>query len=69
MRLSARNILEGTVLEVRRGVTTAHVKLQLAGGAVITAAITNDAVDELDLKPGDTASAVVKASDVMIGKA
>jgi len=68
MRLSARNVLTGKVLEVRKGATTAHVRLELAGGAVITASITNEAVEELDLKPGDQASAVVKASDVMIGK-
>ena len=68
MKLSARNVLAGKVIEVRKGATTAHVKLELAGGAVVTAAITNEAVEELDLKPGDTASAIVKASDVIIGK-
>ena len=68
MRLSARNVLAGEVLEVRKGATTAHVRLELAGGAVITSSITNEAVEELGLKPGDQASAVVKASDVMIRK-
>ena len=67
MRLSARNVLAGKVLDVTKGATTAHIKLELAGGAVITASITNEAVDELGLKVGDKASAVVKASDVMIG--
>ncbi|ONG58973.1 transporter [Pseudoroseomonas deserti] len=69
MKLSARNVLPGKVLEVRKGATTAQVKLQLDGGAIVTAAITNEAVDELALAPGDVASAIVKASDVIIGKA
>jgi len=68
MRLSARNVLAGKVIEVKKGATTAHVKLELNGGAVVTAAITNEAVEELGLKVGDMASAVIKASDVMIGK-
>lgn len=58
MKLSARNVLAGRVLEVRKGATTAHVKLELAGGAAITASVTNEAVDELGLQ----------ASDVMVGK-
>ena len=58
----------GKVVEVKKGATTAHVRLELPGGAVITASVTNDAVDELGLKAGDQAYAVVKASDVMVGK-
>jgi molybdopterin-binding protein len=69
MKLSARNVLAGTVSAVTRGQTTAHVKITLPGGAVITASITNEAVDALDLKEGDEASAIVKASDVIVGKA
>ena len=67
MRLSARNRLKGKVVEVTRGQTTAHVRIDI-GGIGITASITNEAVDELGLKPGDEAYAVVKASDVMVGK-
>lgn len=67
MKLSARNILPGTVIAVTKGATTAHVRIQLADGVVVTAAITNEAVEELGLKPGMQASAVVKASDVMVG--
>jgi molybdopterin-binding protein len=67
MRLSARNRLKGKVVEVTKGQTTAHVRIDI-GGTVITASITNEAVDELGLKPGDGAYAVVKASDVMVGK-
>ena len=66
MRLSARNILSGTVLEVTKGATTSHVKIDLGAGAVVTASITNEAVDELGLAAGMKASAVIKASDVMV---
>ena len=67
MRISARNRLKGRVVEVTKGATTAHVKIDV-GGTAVTAAITNEAVDELGLKVGDEAYAVVKASDVMVGK-
>jgi molybdopterin-binding protein len=65
MKLSARNVLSGTVKAVTKGATTAHVELTV-GGAVITAAITNEAVEELGLRPGMQASAVIKASDVIV---
>jgi molybdopterin-binding protein len=65
MKLSARNQLRGRILTVTRGATTSHVRLDV-NGAVLTASITNEAVDELDLKPGQDAYAVIKASDVMI---
>jgi molybdopterin-binding protein len=67
MRLSARNVLPGTIVEVKKGTTTAHVRIDVGNGVVVTAAITNEAVDELALAPGMKASAVVKASDVMVG--
>jgi molybdopterin-binding protein len=68
MKLSARNVLTGKVTEVIRGATTSHVKINV-GGAVVTASITNEAVDDLALKAGDSASAIIKASDVIVGKA
>ena len=68
MRLSARNVFPGRVLEVRRGQTPATVKIDVGSGMVITASITNEAVDDLALKPGDTASAVIKATEVIVGK-
>jgi molybdopterin-binding protein len=68
MRLSARNQLKGKVVEVAKGATTAHVRIDVGGGTVVTAAITNEAVDDLQLKVGDQAYAVVKASDVMVGE-
>jgi molybdopterin-binding protein len=67
MKLSARNILEGKVVDVTKGATTSHVKIDI-GGRIITASITNEAVDDLGLKKGDTASAIIKASDIIVGK-
>jgi molybdopterin-binding protein len=69
MRLSARNRIPGKVVEVKKGATTAHVRLEIAPGQVITSSITNEAVDELGLRAGGEAIAVIKASDVMIGVA
>lgn len=67
MKLSARNQIKGTIVEIRKGVTTAHVRLDIGGGVIITSSITNEAVDELQLAEGQVALAVIKASDVMIG--
>jgi molybdopterin-binding protein len=66
MKLSARNQLKGKVVEVRKGATTAHVRIDL-GGQIATASITNDAVDELKLEKGKTAYAIIKATSVMVG--
>ena len=66
MKLSARNQLKGTVKSVTKGQTTAHVEIDV-GGLVLTASITNEAVESLGLKVGQPAYAVVKASDVLIG--
>jgi molybdopterin-binding protein len=67
MKLSARNVLEGTVKEVKEGVTTAHVVIDIGGGRSVTASITMESATELGLKPGTRAYAVIKASDVMVG--
>jgi len=67
MKLSARNQIPGTVVEVRKGATTAHVVVEIAGGQRVVSSITNEAADELELAPGKPVLAVVKASDVMIG--
>ena len=66
MKISARNKLAGKIIEVTRGATTSHVRLEVSPGQVVTASITNEAVDELGLKAGIKAIAVIKASDVMI---
>jgi molybdopterin-binding protein len=66
MKLSARNQINGKIVEVRRGATTAHVRITIGNGVIVTSSITNEAVDELGLKVGDDAIAVIKASDVMV---
>jgi molybdopterin-binding protein len=66
MKISARNQFKGKILEVKKGATTAHVRIEIAPGKVMTSSITNEAADELGLKAGGTAIAVVKASSVMI---
>ncbi|MBV9115776.1 MAG: TOBE domain-containing protein [Acetobacteraceae bacterium] len=68
MKLSARNQIKGRVVAVQKGATTSHVRIEIGNGVVLTASITNEAVDELGLKQGDEATAVIKASDVMVGK-
>ncbi len=65
MKISARNQLKGTITEVVKGATTSHVKIDI-GGAIVTASITNEAVDELKLAKGQSAIAVIKASDVLV---
>jgi molybdopterin-binding protein len=66
MKISARNILKGQIVEVTKGATTSHVRIDIGGGAVVTASITNEAVADLGLAKGKQAYAVVKASDVMV---
>jgi molybdopterin-binding protein len=69
MRISARNQIKGKILEVKKGATTSHVRVDIAPGQVVTASITNEAVDDLGLKAGGAAIVVIKASDVMIAVA
>jgi molybdopterin-binding protein len=66
VKISARNILKGRIVEVKKGTTTAHVRIDV-GGQIVTASITNEAVDDLKLTAGQNAYAVIKASEVMIG--
>jgi molybdopterin-binding protein len=65
MKISARNQIKGKVVDIVKGATTSHVRIDI-GGAVVTASITNEAVDDLGLTKGQTAYAVIKASDVMV---
>jgi molybdate transport system regulatory protein len=67
LKLSARNQLRGAVQSVKRGAVNAEVSLMLAGGAVVTAVVTNDSVDALGLAEGSNAVAAFKASSVILG--
>ena len=67
MKLSARNQFKGKIVDVKKGTTTSHVRIDIGQGVIVTSSITNAAVEDLDLKTGDDAWAVIKASDVMIG--
>jgi molybdopterin-binding protein len=69
MKLSARNQIAGTIKTVKPGATTTHVTIEVSPTVMITASITNDAAVELGLAPGMAATAVIKASDVMVGVA
>jgi molybdopterin-binding protein len=68
MKLSARNQLKGRIVEITKGATTSHVRLDIGQGVIVTSSITNEAVADLGLAKGDEAWAIIKASDVMIGK-
>ena len=62
MKISARNALPGTIVDIKKGATTAHVRIDV-NGTTVTASITNESVDELGLRKGDSVHAIIKASD------
>ena len=66
MRLSARNQIKGTVVDVKKGATTSHIRVDIGGGQIMTSSITNEAVNDLGLAAGGKVTVVIKASDVMI---
>ena len=68
MKLSARNQIRGRITSVVRGQTTGHVHIDIGNGVTVHASITNEAIDDLALAVGDEATAVIKASDVMVAK-
>lgn len=67
MKLSARNQLTGTVKAITEGAVNDEVLIELPGGTVIASVITKGSVEALGLKVGAEATAVIKASDVMVG--
>lgn len=68
MKLSARNVLKGTVAGIEKGAVNAIVRIDIGGGVIVTSSVTNAAVDDLGLAVGEAAYAVIKASDVMVGR-
>jgi molybdopterin-binding protein len=68
MEISARNVFEGKIENVEVGIVMASVKIKIESPQLITAIITKESVEKLNLKPGDTASAIIKSTEVMVAK-
>jgi molybdopterin-binding protein len=68
MKLSARNQISGTIVSITPGAVNGSIKVDIGGGNIVTASITEEAIAELGLAEGETLTVIVKASDVMIGK-
>jgi len=68
LKISARNRLKGIVQEVDKGVVTAKIKIKIGDPVIVTAIISKEAVEDLDIKVGDRVEAVIKATEVMIAK-
>ena len=67
MKLSARNQLKGTIIDIQEGAVNGIVKLDIGGGNIISSTISMNAIKELELTVGKEAYAVIKATSVMIG--
>lgn len=68
MKMSARNMLKGKVEKVEVGAVMANVKIKIEDPDVITAIITKESVEQLEIKPGDAVVAIIKSTEVMVGK-
>ena len=67
MKISARNVLKGTVKKITPGSVNVEVAIEISEGVEVTSIITMESLRSLDLKEGDKAYAVIKASNIMIG--
>lgn len=68
MKISARNQISGTIVAILPGAVNGSIKVDIGGGNVVTANITEEAIADLALAVGDSVTVIVKASDVLIGK-
>ena len=68
MKLSARNQLEGKIVGVDKGAVMANIKIEVSEPNVITAVITKESADKLGLAEGDDVTAIIKSTEVIIGK-
>lgn len=68
MKISARNVIKGKIVEVKKGAVAAQVKVDIGGGNMLTSMITVDAVEDLSLDKGQEVSVVIKASEVMLAR-
>ena len=68
MKLSTRNQISGTIVSITPGAVNGSIKVDIGGGIIVTANLTEEAIADLGLVTGDTVTVIIKASDVMIGK-
>ena len=68
MKVSARNMIKGTVTDVKRGAVAAQVRVDIGGGNTITSMITVDSVDDLDISVGSEVTVMIKSTEVMLAK-
>lgn len=68
LKISARNQVKGKVTQIKKGVITAQVKIRIEAPATLTAVITKEAVQEMNIKRGDDVLAVIKATSIMVSK-
>jgi molybdopterin-binding protein len=68
MKLSARNVIKGKVVDVKSGPINARILVDIGGGNVISSVVTAEAVGDLDLAPGAEVSVVIKSSSVMLAR-
>ncbi|PKO97692.1 MAG: molybdenum-pterin-binding protein [Bacteroidetes bacterium HGW-Bacteroidetes-9] len=68
MKISARNQLKGIIREIKPGVVTAKLTIDIGGGNLLSSVITMDSIDDLNLKEDDEVFAIIKSTEVMIGK-
>jgi molybdopterin-binding protein len=66
MKLSARNALQGKVVEVKKGAVAAQVRVDIGGGNVVTSMVTVDAVNDLGIDVGSSVTVVIKSTEVML---
>lgn len=67
MKISARNQFKGTICDIKEGAVNGHVTIQLDDGSKVKGSITNEAIEQLGLKVGASAVAIIKATEVMVG--
>ena len=68
MKISARNVIKGKVVDVKKGAVAARVRVDIGGGNVLTSMVTVDAVDDLGLQAGTEVSVIIKSTEVMLGR-
>jgi molybdopterin-binding protein len=68
MKISARNLIEGTVEGVEEGAVMANVKIKIEAPGTITAIITKESAEDLNIKKGDKVTAIIKSTEVMVAK-